>query len=82
MFPFKALREHHRHAVGMESPESGISPRAVLGALAENMPGRALPDPLGDVADDDSSEYHAGSLGVNRALGRDTCDIPRQSSPA
>ena len=71
MFPFKALHECHRHTVGVESPESGVSHRAVLDALVENVPGRAVPNPPGDVADDDSLEYHAGSLGINRALGRD-----------
>ena len=61
MFPFKALCEHFRHAVGEASPEPGISPRAVLDALVENMPSdRAQPDLLGD-ADDEPSEYHAGS---------------------
>ena len=70
LFPFKATHEHQLNAVGTEALNAETSPRTVLDTLLEDLPlDQAQPV---DAVESRPEEYHAGSSGVNRALGRET----------
>ena len=70
LFPFKAIYERRRNAVGAEMSEAEPSQRMELDALFEGPPPSRTPPMLGE--ESGSEEYHAGSSGVSRALGRET----------